>query len=90
MHSGPICCEQAGTASNCYSATATAQSFMGGWGGGPGHYVVTTTRVEVELGCDNSKSMHNFTNPFNLSQPLLSSMFHSLVFVVSLIAVSCQ
>ena len=24
-----------------------------GWGGGPGHYVVTPTRVEVELGCDN-------------------------------------
>ena len=29
-----------------------------GWGGvvgGPGHYVVTPTRVEVELGCDNIK-----------------------------------
>ena len=31
----------------------------GGWGGGvvgwggPTHYVVTPTRVEVELGCDN-------------------------------------
>ena len=24
-----------------------------GWGGGPTHYVVTPTRVEVELGCDN-------------------------------------
>jgi hypothetical protein len=23
------------------------------WGGGPSHYVVTPTRVEVELGCDN-------------------------------------
>ena len=26
---------------------------MGWWVGGPGHYVVTPTRVEVELGCDN-------------------------------------
>jgi hypothetical protein len=26
----------------------------GGGGGGPTLYVVTTTRVEVELGCDNN------------------------------------
>ena len=43
------------------SCTTTTQSFVGGWGGwggvwsggGPGHYVVTPTRVEVELDCDN-------------------------------------
>ena len=29
--------------------------FHGGCLGGPGHYVVTPTRVEVELGCDNNK-----------------------------------
>ena len=29
-----------------------------GWGG-PGHYVVTPTRVEADLGCDN-KSKHSF------------------------------
>ena len=64
IHSSPICCEQAGTVSNCYktSCTTTTRSFLGGgWGGGlvglggPGHYVVTPTRVKVELGCDNKR-----------------------------------
>ena len=27
------------------------------WGGGPTHYVVTPTRVEVELGCDNFQTL---------------------------------
>jgi hypothetical protein len=27
---------------------------VGGWCGGPGHYLVTPTRVEVELDCDNT------------------------------------
>ena len=52
IHSDPLCCEQAGTVSNCYSTscTTTTQSFMGWvvWGG-PRHYVVTPTQVEVEL-----------------------------------------
>ena len=31
-----------------------AQQLHGvGWWGGPGHYIVTPTRVEVELGCEN-------------------------------------
>ena len=63
IHGGPICCEQAGTVSNCFSTscTTTTQSCKGGvewvgwvWDcGGPGHYVVTPTIVEVELDCDN-------------------------------------
>ena len=30
-------------------STTTTQSFMGGVGGGPKHYVDTPTRVEVEV-----------------------------------------
>ena len=56
IHSGPVCCEQTGTAP-IVTRPATQQqhrvSWVGWVVGGPGYYVVTTTRVEVELGCDN-------------------------------------
>ena len=42
---------------------------VGGWlGGGPGHYVVTPTRVEVELGCDNTllRIAHSALCSFNI------------------------
>ena len=52
IHSGPTCCEQTGTVSNCYSISYNNNiEFHGvvGGVGGPKHYVVTPTRVEVEL-----------------------------------------
>ena len=52
IHSGPICCEQAGTVSNCYSTSCTAQHRVSR----VFNYVVISTRVEVELGCDNYMS----------------------------------
>ena len=55
IHSGPRCYEQAGL-SLIVTRPAVQQQHRVSWGGwvGPGHYVVTPTRVEVEFGCDNN------------------------------------
>ena len=54
-----------GTVSNCNSTscTTTTQIFMGWWGGmgGPGHYVVTPTQVEVDLRLSWAVTISNLT-----------------------------
>jgi hypothetical protein len=54
------------------------------WWDGPSHYVVTPSRVEVELDCDNLMNVSSFINCISINiqhivNKVVSTSSHSLV-----------